>query len=57
MNIGKIRRLLHQAERVLGLVEGTRHGHGRHHHHHGHRRRRGGGMKGEVLRQILRRIR
>jgi hypothetical protein len=55
MNIGKIRRLLHQAERVLGLVEGARHGH-RHHRHHGHRRRRSG-MKGEVLRQILHRLR
>ena len=52
MNIGKIRRLLHQAERVLGMVEGSRHGH----HHHGHKRRRGG-VKNEVLRQILRRIR
>lgn len=56
MNIGKIRRLLHQAERVLGMVEGSRHGHHRRHHHHGHKRRKGG-VKNEVLRQILRRIR
>ncbi|MDQ3965337.1 MAG: hypothetical protein M3246_02605 [Actinomycetota bacterium] len=54
MNIGKIRRLLYQAERLLGAVEGSRHGHHRH-HHHGRRRRRGIGEK--VLRQILRRIR
>ena len=56
MNVGKIRRLLRGAERVLGMVEGSRHGHHRHHHHH-HGRRRRGGVKGEVLRQILRRIR
>jgi hypothetical protein len=57
MNIGKIRRLLYQAERLLGAVEGSRHGHHHHHrhHHHGRRRRRGIGEK--VLRQILRRIR
>lgn len=58
MNIGKIRRLLRRAERVLGFVEGTRHGRRHHHHHrrhhHGHARRRVGD---EVLRQILRRIR
>jgi hypothetical protein len=56
MNIGKIRRLLYQAERLLGAVEESRHGHHHHrHHHHGRRRRRGIGEK--VLRQILRRIR
>jgi hypothetical protein len=51
MNIGKIRKVLHTAERALGMVEGSRHGH-RHHHH---KRRRGVGEG--VLRQILRRIR
>jgi hypothetical protein len=56
MNIGKIRRLLYQAERLLGAVEESRHGRHHHHrHHHGHHRRHGIGEK--VLRQILRRIR
>ena len=56
MNVGKIRSYLRNAERMLGLVEGKRHGP---HRHHGHRHhgRRGGGVGNEVLRQILRRIR
>jgi hypothetical protein len=55
MNIGKIRRLLHRAERLLGAVEGSRHGHHRRRRHrHGRRRR---GIGNEVLRQLLRRIR
>jgi hypothetical protein len=53
MNVGKIRRLLHQAERLLGGVDKSRHGH-RHDHHHGRRR---GGAGNEVLKQILRRFR
>ena len=56
MNVGKIRSYLRNAERVLGLVEGKRHGHHRH-HGHGHHGRRGGGVGNEVLRQILCRIR
>jgi hypothetical protein len=56
MNVGKIRRYLHDAERVLGLVEGKRHGHHRH-HGRGHHERRRGGVGNEVLRQIFRRIR
>ena len=56
MNVGKIRSYLRNAERMLGLVEGKRHGHHRH-HGRGHHGRRGGGMGNEVLRQILRRIR
>ena len=56
MNVGKIRRSLRNAERVLGLVEGKRHGH-RRYHGRGHHGRRRGGMGGEVLRQILHRMR
>jgi hypothetical protein len=56
VNVGKIRRYLRNAERVLGLVEGKRHGH-RRYHGRGHHGRRRGGMGGEVLRQILHRIR
>ena len=56
MNVGKIRKYLHNAERVLGMVEGKRHGHHRH-HGRGHHGRRRGGMGSGVLRQILRRIR
>jgi len=56
MNVGRIRRYLRNAEQVLGLVEGKRHGHSRH-HGRGHHGRRRGGMSNEVLRQILRRIR
>ena len=53
MNVGKIRKYLRNAERVLGLVEGKRHGHHRHHGrgHHGKRR---GDMGSGVLRQRLR---
>jgi hypothetical protein len=51
MDIRKIRKFLYQAERLLGAVEKSRHGH----HHRRHGRRRGIGNK--VLRQILRRIR
>ncbi len=56
MNAGKIRRYLRNAERILGLFEGKRHGHHRH-HGRGHHGRRSGGVGNEVLRQILRRIR
>jgi hypothetical protein len=56
MNVSKIRRYLRNAERVLGLVEGKRHGH-RRCHGRGHHGRRRGGMGGEVLRQILHRMR
>ena len=56
MNVSKIRRYLRNAERVLELAEGKRHGH-RSHHGRGHHGRRRGGMSNEVLRQILRRIR
>ena len=56
MNVGKIRKYLRNAERVLGLVEGTRHGHHRR-HGHGHHGRRRGSLGSGVLRQILRRIR
>ena len=31
MNVGKLRSYLRNAERVLGLVDGKRHGHHRHH--------------------------
>jgi hypothetical protein len=57
VNVGKIRRYLRNAERVLGLIEGKRHGHRRYHGRGGHHGRRRGGMGGEVLRQILHRIR
>ena len=56
MNVGKLRSYLRNAERVLGLLEGKRHGHHRH-HGRGHHGRRGSGVGNEVLRQILRRIR
>ncbi len=55
MNVGKIRRYLRNAERVLGLVEGKQHGHHRH-YGRGHHGRSRGGVGNEVLRQILRRI-
>jgi hypothetical protein len=55
VNIGKIRRFLRRAERMLGLVEGRRHGH--HHHSHRHHRRGRRGVGNAVLRQILRRVR
>lgn len=42
MNVGKIRKYLRNAERVLGLVEGKRHGHHRHHGRGHHGKRRGG---------------
>ena len=54
MNVGMIRSYLRNAERMLGLVEGKRHGHHRH-HGRGHHGRRGGGVGNEVLRQIPRR--
>lgn len=55
VNIAKIRRLLYQAERLLGIVEEGRHGH-RHRRRYRHGPRRGG-IGNQLLGQILRRIR